>query len=66
ATLFGLGLLVVAFAMIGRLAGWADEHGTILVYLAFFVWMSIAGRVFWWGTDRVVATVRKPAAQDHR
>ncbi|MDJ0409229.1 hypothetical protein ACJEDT_11155 [Rhodococcoides fascians] len=66
ATLFGLGLLIVAFAVIGHLAGWAADHGTILVYLAFFLWMSIAGRVFWWGADRVVATVRKTAAQDHR
>ena len=66
ATVFGLGLLIVAFAVIGRLAGWAGDHGTILVYLAFFLWMSIAGRVFWWGTDRLVATVRKTAAQDHR
>jgi hypothetical protein len=59
ATLFGLGLLIVAFAVIGRLGGWAAEYGTILVYLALFLWMSIAGRVFWWGADTLVAEVRK-------
>ena len=59
ATLFGLGLLIVAFAVIGRLAGWAAENGTILVYLAFFLWMSIAGRVFWWGADKLIAEARK-------
>ncbi len=59
ATVFGLALLIAAFAVIGRLGGWAADYGTILVYLAFFLWMSIAGRVFWWGADTLIAEVRK-------
>ncbi|MDJ0407847.1 hypothetical protein QNA23_30475, partial [Rhodococcus erythropolis] len=55
ATVFGLALLIAAFAVIGRLGGWAADYGTILVYLAFFLWMSIAGRVFWWGADTLIA-----------
>ncbi|MDT9664773.1 hypothetical protein RTZ71_29075 [Rhodococcus qingshengii] len=59
ATVFGLALLIAAFAVIGRLGGWAADYGTILVYLAFFLWMSIAGRVFWWGADTLIAEFRK-------
>ncbi|MDV8006858.1 hypothetical protein [Rhodococcus sp. IEGM 1318] len=59
ATVFGLALLIAAFAVIGRLGGWAADYGTILVYLAFFLWMSIAGRVFWWGADTLIAEIRK-------
>lgn len=59
ATVFGLALLIAAFAVIGRLGGWAADYGTILVYLAFFLWMSIAGRLFWWGADTLIAEFRK-------
>ncbi|MDV6277811.1 hypothetical protein R3Q06_30415 [Rhodococcus erythropolis] len=59
ATVFGLALLIAAFAVIGRLGGWAADYGTILVYLAFFLWMSIAGRVFWWGADTLIAEFQK-------
>lgn len=59
ATVFGLALLIAAFAVIGRLGGWAADYGTILVYLAFFLWMSIAGRVFCWGADTLIAEIRK-------
>ncbi|WP_250888148.1 hypothetical protein [Rhodococcus sp. WY5] len=59
AAVFGLALLIAAFAVIGRLGGWAADYGTILVYLAFFLWMSIAGRVFWWGADTLIAEIRK-------
>lgn len=59
ATVFGLALLIAAFAVIGRLGGWATDYGTILVYLAFFLWMSIAGRVFWWGADTLIAEFKK-------
>ena len=59
ATVFGLALLIAAFAVIGRLGGWATDYGTILVYLAFFLWMSIAGRVFWWGADTLIAEFQK-------
>ncbi|MFD6515154.1 hypothetical protein [Rhodococcus sp. NPDC060176] len=62
-TVFGLALLIAAFAVIGRLGGWAEDYGTILVYLAFFLWMSIAGRLFWWGADKLIATVRKKSGR---
>lgn len=58
ALVIGLGMLIVAFANLNRLAGWADDYGTVLVYLAFFLVMSIAGRLFWWGTDTVIGAFR--------
>lgn len=68
ATSAGLGLLIAAFAVIDKLGTWASDYGTIVVYLAFFLWISIAGRVFWWGADTLVATVRRKsdASGDHR
>ncbi|WP_198347651.1 hypothetical protein [Nocardia terrae] len=47
----GLLLLIVAFANLNRMPGWADDYGAVLVYLAFFLYMSIAGRLTWWGID---------------
>ncbi|MDE8649697.1 hypothetical protein PXH69_32500 [Rhodococcus qingshengii] len=66
APVFGLALLIAAFAVIGRLGGWAADYGTILVYLAFFLWMSIAGRVFWWGADTLIAEFRKTSSSGDR
>ncbi|MGX1770564.1 hypothetical protein ACWIGW_00510 [Nocardia brasiliensis] len=54
----GLAMLVVAFAMLDRVPGWADEHGSVLVYLGFFVWMSVAGRFTWWGLGKIVERLR--------
>ena len=54
----GSAILIAAFAVIGKLAGWANDYGTILVYLAFFLWMSISGRLFWWGADKLIALLR--------
>ncbi|MFI9504644.1 hypothetical protein [Nocardia sp. NPDC052566] len=51
ATALGLLLLIVAFANLNRMPGWADDYGAILVYLAFFLFMSLAGRLTWWGID---------------
>ncbi|WP_280357195.1 hypothetical protein [Nocardia otitidiscaviarum] len=47
----GLVLLIFAFANLNRMPGWADDYGAIPVYLAFFLYMSIAGRLTWWGID---------------
>ncbi|GAB2532380.1 hypothetical protein [Nocardia heshunensis] len=47
----GLLLLIVAFANLNRMPGWADDYGAVLVYLAFFLYMSIAGRLTWWAID---------------
>ncbi|WP_306365688.1 hypothetical protein [Nocardia sp. CC227C] len=47
----GLLLLVVAFANLNRMPSWADDYGAVLVYLAFFLYMSIAGRLTWWAID---------------
>lgn len=47
----GLVLLIVAFANLDRMPGWAQDYGTVGVYLAFFLYMSIAGRLTWWGID---------------
>ncbi|MFI9508394.1 hypothetical protein [Nocardia sp. NPDC052566] len=51
ATALGLLLLIVVFANLNRMPGWADDYGAILVYLAFFLYMSLAGRLTWWGID---------------
>ncbi|GAB4585507.1 hypothetical protein [Nocardia sp. IFM 10818] len=47
----GLVLLIVAFANLNRMPGWADDYGAILVYLALFLYMSLAGRLTWWAVD---------------
>ncbi|KZM74948.1 hypothetical protein [Nocardia terpenica] len=54
----GLVLLMVAFANLDRVPGWADDYGAILVYLAFFLYMCIAGRLTWWGIDTLRDRVR--------
>ncbi|MFE9580630.1 hypothetical protein ACFYO1_29925 [Nocardia sp. NPDC006044] len=58
ALLAGLFLLIAAFAHLDRMPGWADDYGAILVYLAFFLYMSIAGRLTWWGADTIYAQVK--------
>ncbi|MBF6138378.1 hypothetical protein IU501_36015 [Nocardia otitidiscaviarum] len=58
--ILGLLLLIVAFANLNRMPGWADDYGAILVYLAFFLYMSLAGRLTWWGID----TLRDQAKRD--
>jgi hypothetical protein len=64
ALLIGLGLLIAGFAVITRLPGWIEEYGSVPVYLAYFLLMSVGGRLFWKGADAVVAIVvakfRKP------
>ncbi|APB01719.1 hypothetical protein NS506_07700 [Nocardia seriolae] len=57
----GLVLLIVAFANLNRMPGWADDYGAVLVYLAFFLYMSIAGRLTWWAIDTL-----RDQAQDRR
>ncbi|MGO4205621.1 hypothetical protein AB4Z09_28590 [Rhodococcus sp. TAF43] len=52
--LAGLAVLVVVFANLDRVSTWASEHGQVWVYLGFFLVMSIAGRLFWWGVDTLV------------
>ncbi|QNG21380.1 hypothetical protein G4H71_19165 [Rhodococcus triatomae] len=51
----GLTLLAIVFANLSRLTGWADQYGTVWVYLGFFLVISIAGRVFWKGADTLIA-----------
>lgn len=60
----GLALLAVVFANLDRVADWATEHGKVRVYLGFFLVMSIAGRLFWWGADALMkaAVSRNPEA----
>ncbi|WP_231496685.1 hypothetical protein [Rhodococcus sp. UNC363MFTsu5.1] len=50
----GLALLVLAFANLDTVVEWASKYGRVWVYLGFFLVMSIAGRLFWWGTDTVI------------
>ncbi|MBF6183374.1 hypothetical protein [Nocardia otitidiscaviarum] len=54
----GLVLLIVAFANLNQMPGWADDYGAILVYLAFFLYMSIAGRLTWWSIDTLRGQAR--------
>ncbi|MFI6041447.1 hypothetical protein ACIA8C_07415 [Nocardia sp. NPDC051321] len=58
ALLAGLFMLIAAFAHLDRIPSWADDYGAILVYLAFFLYMSISGRLTWWGADIVYAQVK--------
>ncbi|MCF8572147.1 hypothetical protein L5G32_17955 [Gordonia sp. HY002] len=54
----GCTILVVAAWNLPNLARWGDEHGTVLVFLAFFMVMSIGGRWFWTGIDAIWSAVR--------
>lgn len=56
---FGVVLLLVAFAHLNRMPGWADNYGAILVYLVFFLYMSIAGRLTWWGIDTIYTRLKE-------
>ncbi|AFU02904.1 hypothetical protein [Nocardia brasiliensis] len=59
ALIVGLGMLVAAFDTLDRIPGWGEDYGAVLVYLAFFLWMSIAGRLTWWALDALADHVRK-------
>ncbi|MEU7630909.1 hypothetical protein AB0C34_13120 [Nocardia sp. NPDC049220] len=50
----GLLLLVVAGTQLNRLPGWAGDYGAVLVYLAFILYLLIAGSLLWWGVDTVI------------
>ncbi|MFF2555016.1 hypothetical protein ACFVUS_28710 [Nocardia sp. NPDC058058] len=54
----GLTLLIVAFAKMDRIPGWADNYGAVVVYLVFFLYMSVAGRLTWWGIDTLREQVK--------
>ncbi|MFB8281992.1 hypothetical protein [Nocardia colli] len=58
AIVVGVAMLIAAFAYLNRMSGWADQHGAVWVYLGFFVYMSIAGRLFWWGLDQLLDRLR--------
>ncbi|CAM4311560.1 hypothetical protein NONI108955_20265 [Nocardia ninae] len=58
AVVAGLVLLIAAFATLNRIPGWADDYGAILVYLAFFLYMSLAGRLTWWGIDALYTRMK--------
>ncbi|MCV7254640.1 hypothetical protein H7J86_20975 [Mycobacterium hackensackense] len=58
ALLAGLGMLVAGFAVITALPGWVTHWGTVAVYLTYFLYMSIAGRLFWKGTDAAWAAIK--------
>lgn len=51
----GLILLIVAFATINLMPGWAADYGASLVYLAVFLYVAIAGRLTWWGVDLLIS-----------
>lgn len=59
AFVIGVMLLIAAFASLDRIPGWADRYGAVRVYLGFFLFMSIAGRLFWYGAEKVIERVRK-------
>lgn len=58
--LFTLGviLLICCALAITHLDKWAEEHGQILVFVAFFIIMSLAGRWFWGGIDAALTRIR--------
>ncbi|MBB4133646.1 hypothetical protein [Gordonia humi] len=54
----GCAILVIAAWNLPNLARWGDDYGTVLVFLAFFMVMSIGGRWFWGGVDAIWSAVR--------
>lgn len=63
ALLAGLLMLVVGFAAITALPDWVARWGTVAVYLTYFLYMSIAGRLFWKGADAAWDALKGTAAQ---
>lgn len=63
ALLAGLVMLVIGFAAITALPDWVARWGTVAVYLTYFLYMSIAGRLFWKGADVAWDAVKATAAQ---
>ncbi len=56
--LAGCALLVwCAWALGDKLPQWSADYGRVLVFLVFFLIMSIAGRWFWKGIDAVLNRV---------
>ena len=54
----GCALLVgCAWALSSRLQQWSHDYGSMLVFLVFFLIMSIAGRWFWAGIDAALGVV---------
>ncbi|MFF3223686.1 hypothetical protein ACFYV7_12915 [Nocardia suismassiliense] len=62
----GVGMLIAAFVTLDRVPGWADDYGAILVYLAFFLYMSIAGRLTWWAIDTLLAKAKNVRGSGRR
>ncbi|MCV7251778.1 MULTISPECIES: hypothetical protein [Mycobacteriaceae] len=58
ALLAGLAMLVAGFAAITSLTDWIDRWGTVPVYLTYFLYMSLAGRLFWKGADAAWAAIK--------
>lgn len=54
----GCTLLLVAAVTLPHLSEWADRHGSIPIFLGFFLVMSLAGRWFWAGTDAIISAIR--------
>ncbi len=63
ALLTGLVMLVIGFAVITTLPDWVTRWGNITVYLPYFLYMSIAGRLFWKGADATWEALKGTAAQ---
>ena len=58
----GCVILVVAAINLPNLGRWGDEHGNVLVFLCFFLVMSIGGRLFWAGIDALWGAIRGKGA----
>ncbi|QIS19544.1 hypothetical protein [Nocardia terpenica] len=58
AAVAGLVMLIAVFARLNQIPAWADDHGAVLVYLAFFFYMSVAGRLTWWGIDTLIGRMK--------
>lgn len=64
ALLVGLAMLVAGFAVITSLPDWVNQWGTVPVYLTYFLYMSLAGRLFWRGADAAWAALKSNVTTD--
>ncbi|MGZ8178048.1 hypothetical protein ACXVUM_08945 [Williamsia sp. SKLECPSW1] len=56
-------LVLCAWALSSRLQQWSHDYGGMLVFLVFFLIMSIAGRWFWAGIDAALGRVIRGSSQ---
>lgn len=55
----GAAVLIAVFADAAGIPGWAQDYGTVLVYLALTLVVSVACGLCWFGLDTLLGSARR-------